>query len=114
MTSVFFVKHPSLLSNGLGQAISLYVPEGYGLALLRRLVYSGCKAIAEREHLKLMLECNKRVFPIDYPETVAGSALASELALESVRKAYCPRPPSKRVNYQLIRQPAPFNPLRLF
>ena len=63
LTSVFLVKHASLLSNGLGQAMTLYVPEGYGLPLMRRLVYSGCKAIGERELLKLMLECNKRVFP---------------------------------------------------
>ena len=65
--SVILVKHQSLLANGLGQAVTLYVPEGYGLGLLRRLVYSGCKAIGEREYLKLMMECNTRVFPQDYP-----------------------------------------------
>ena len=62
-TSIILVKHASLLSNGLGQSMSIYVPEGYGLSMLRRLVYSGCKAIGERELLKLMLECNTRVFP---------------------------------------------------
>ena len=103
LTSVFLIKHPSLLSNGLGQAMTLYVPEGYGLSLLRRLVYSGCKAIGERELLKLMLECNKRVFPQDFPETQAGKDLAQQTAIEAIKTQYCPRPPSKRVNYQLIR-----------
>jgi len=55
--SVLVVKHASLLSNGLGQSFSLYFPEGYSLSLLRRFVYSGCKAIGEREQLKLMMEC---------------------------------------------------------
>ena len=79
--------------------MTLYVPEGYGLGIFRRLVYSGCKAIGEREHLKLMLECNKRVFPHDFPETNAGSELAATLALEEIKADYCPRPPSKRVNF---------------
>ena len=63
LTSVVIVKHPSLLANGLGQAISIYIPEGYSLSLLRRFIYSGCKAIGEREEHKLMMECGKRVFP---------------------------------------------------
>ena len=71
-TSIVLIKHQSLLANGLGQACSLYVPEGFGMGLLRRLVYSGCKAIGEKEHLKLMLECSQRVFPHDFPETQAG------------------------------------------
>ena len=99
LTSVMLVKHASLLQNGIGQAFTLYVPEGYGLALLRRLVYSGCKAIGEREYCKLMLECGTRVFPQDFPETKAGRALLTENAKEAIKKQYCPRPPSKRVNY---------------
>ena len=63
LTSIVVVKHASLLANGLGQAISIFIPEGYGLSMLRRFVYSGCKAIGEREHNKLMLECGKEVFP---------------------------------------------------
>ena len=63
LTSIVLIRHGSLLSNGLGQAISIYIPEGYGLSMLRRFVYSGCKAIGEREHDKLMMECGKRVFP---------------------------------------------------
>ena len=63
LTSLVVVKHASLLANGLGQAISIFIPEGYGLSMLRRFVYSGCKAIGEREHNKLMLECGKEVFP---------------------------------------------------
>ena len=99
LTSVLLVKHASLLANGLGQAFTLYVPEGYGLGLLRRLVYSGCKAIGERELLKLMLECNTRVFPQDYLETKAGKEFSTATALEWIKKNYCPRPPSKRLNF---------------
>ena len=73
VTSIVVVKHTSLLANGLGQAISIFIPEGYGLSMLRRFVYSGCKAIGEREHNKLMLECGKEVFPKDYPEAALSA-----------------------------------------
>jgi len=48
------------------------VPEGYGLQVLRRFVYSGCKAIGIKELLAIHLESGKRCFPYDYPETEAG------------------------------------------
>ena len=83
--------------------MTLLVPEGYALGLLRRFVYSGCKAIGEREYLKLMMECNKRVFPNDYPETKAGSELALAKGIEFVQTKYCKKPPSKRINYQIVR-----------
>ena len=114
LTSVLLVKHASLLANGLGQAFTIYVPEGYGLGFLRRLVYSGCKAIGERELLKLMLECNTRVFPHDFPETRAGKEFLSAKAFESIKTDYCSKPPSKRLNFQILRQPAPFSPQSLF
>ena len=82
VTSVCIVKHQSLLSNGLGQSFTILVPEGYGLSLLRKLVYSGCKAIGEREHLKLMMECNKRIYPYDYYDTSACQVLHRTLAFE--------------------------------
>jgi hypothetical protein len=99
ITSVILVKHASLLANGLGQAFTIYVPEGYGLGILRRLVYSGCKAIGERELLKLMLECNSRVFPHDFPETRAGKEFLSATSYERIKTDYCPKPPSKRLNF---------------
>ena len=114
LTSIIIIKHASLLSNGLGQAVSIYIPEGYGLSMLRRFVYSGCKAIGEREHQKLMMECGKRVFPADYPGTSAAQQFYHNNALDRLRTEYCPKPPSKRVNFQVIRQPAPFNPCVLF
>ena len=94
--------------------MTLIVPEGYGLGLLRRLVYSGCKAIGEREYLKLMMECNKRVFPHDFLETKSGSEIEIAKGLEYLKTNYCTKPPSKRINYQIIRQPAPFFPIKLF
>jgi hypothetical protein len=72
LVTIYIVKNPPLLSNGLGQSFCVIAPEGYGMDLWRRLIYSGCKAIGEREHLKLMMECARRVFPWDYPETKAG------------------------------------------
>lgn len=70
--TVFVAKNAALLNNGLGMSYCIFVPEGYGMGLWRRLVYSGCKAIGEREYLKLMLECGRKVFPYDFPNTAAG------------------------------------------
>ena len=42
--------------NGFGSAFNIIIPEGYGVNLFRRLVYSGCKAIGHREFLSLKLE----------------------------------------------------------
>jgi len=70
--TVFVVKNKALTKSGLGQSFTVLVPQGYGLNLLRRFVYSGCKPIAEREELKLMPECQQRVFPYDYPGCRAG------------------------------------------
>lgn len=70
--TVFLIKNKPLLSTGLGQSFTLLIPKGYGLNLLRRFVYSGCKPIAEREELNLKLECKTRSFPYDYPQTKAG------------------------------------------
>ena len=99
LTSVVVVKHASLLAKGLGQAISIYIPEGYSLSLLRRFIYSGCKAIGEREEHKLMMECGKRVFPEDYPGTNTAKLVYHDNALRFLEEKYCPRPPSKRVNF---------------
>ena len=82
--------------------------------MLRRFVYSGCKAIGEREYHKLMMECGKRVFPADYPGTRSASQYYQQNALDRLKNDYCPKPPSKRVNFQIIKQPAPFNPSVLF
>lgn len=54
--TVFVVKLKTTAS-GLGQAYKVILPPGFGLNFWRRFVYSGCKPIAEREELKLMLEC---------------------------------------------------------
>jgi hypothetical protein len=54
--TIFIVKLKAAAS-GLGQSYKVIVPSGYGLNLWRRFVYSGCKPIAEREELKLLLEC---------------------------------------------------------
>jgi hypothetical protein len=55
--TVYLIKHSPCSSSGLGQSYSLLAPEGYGLDFMRRFVYSSCKAIGAREHMKLMLEC---------------------------------------------------------
>lgn len=78
LVTVLVIRRPPLLNNGLGQSFTVIAPEGYGLALLRRFVYSGCKAIGEREHCNLMLECGRRVFPFDYPQTKAGTETSLE------------------------------------
>lgn len=57
LLTAFVIKNNQLEQQGLGQAYTIILPEGYGLNFLRRFVYSGCKAIGEREELKLLLEC---------------------------------------------------------
>ena len=96
---MFVCKNASLLNNGLGQSYCIMVPEGYGLGIWRRMVYSGCKAIAEREHLKLMMECGRRVFPYDFPNTVAGQKQSLDQAVSYLENDYCLKPSSKRVNF---------------
>lgn len=48
--------------------------------------------------MKLMLECGKRVFPFDYPETKAGKEWMKARAFEEL-ELYSKLPPSKRPNY---------------
>ena len=43
-------------TNGFGASFQIITPEGYGLNLFRRLVYSGCKPIGHREFLSIKLE----------------------------------------------------------
>ena len=55
--SILLVKCPNLTQNGFGTRYQLLVPEGYGQQVLRRMVYSGCRAIALKEYLAINLEC---------------------------------------------------------
>jgi hypothetical protein len=50
-------RNSNVSSTGLGSSYTVIFPEGYGMAMLRRFVYSSCKAIGVREEMKLMLEC---------------------------------------------------------
>jgi glycine cleavage system aminomethyltransferase T len=99
IVTIFIAKNPAPLANGLGQSFTVIAPEGYGMGIWRRLVYSGCKAIGEREYSKLMMECGRRVFPRDYPETNAGQEALMEDAVKYIENDYCLKPASKRINY---------------
>ena len=70
--TVILIKLPDMTANGYGTRFQLLVPQGYGLNVLRRFVYSGCKAIGIKEYLAIHMEAGKRCFPFDYPETAAG------------------------------------------
>lgn len=70
--TLILVKLPALTSSGFGTRYQLIAPEGYGLNLLRRFIYSGCKAIGIKETLSIHLEAGQRCFPYDFPETPAG------------------------------------------
>ncbi len=67
--TVLLVKNESALSRGHGTSYTLYIPQGFGLNILRRLSYSGCKAIGLEEYRHLMLESNKLVYPFDFPNS---------------------------------------------
>ena len=56
MTIIIF-KDPSYgLTNGFGNQYNILIPEGYGLNLWRRFIYSGCKFIGLSEYESLTLE----------------------------------------------------------
>lgn len=93
---------------GFGTTYSLLAPGGYGLAILRRLQYSGCKAIALREWLSIHMESGVRLFPYDFPETTAGRDWL-ELKINEMQEKYLRRPPAKRVNYQVTKCPNIFS-----
>jgi len=63
--------------------------------------------------MKLMLECETRVFPYDYPETKAGRDWMRARALEEI-DVYAKLPPSKRTNYQALKFPTPWLPHEMF
>ena len=70
------------MKSGFGTQYQLIAPEGFGQQLLRRLVYSGCRAIGLKEYLAIRLESGSRMFPYDYPETKAGGEWAKRSGLE--------------------------------
>ena len=71
--TIMLIKLPNLTKSGFGTRYQLIVPEGFGQQVLRRLVYSGCRAIAIKEYLSINLEAGQqRCFPFDFPETKAG------------------------------------------
>ena len=72
VVSIIVVKHQALTEKGFGLSYSIFSPLGYSLNLFRRLIYSGCKAIAIKELMAIHLEAGKRVFPYDFVETPAG------------------------------------------
>jgi len=51
------------MANGFGNSYSLIVPHGYGLPVLRRLVYAGCKAIGRKELDNIRFEAGLLSFP---------------------------------------------------
>lgn len=99
--TLILIKMPTLLQNGFGTQYQILIPEGFGIQTFRRLVYSGCRAIAVKEQMAIHMECGKRCFPYDYPETEAGQNWLKTLSEANV-KEYTSKPPSKRVNYQKI------------
>lgn len=48
--TVIVYKNNNGHNNGFGQSFNILIPEGYGLNIFRRLVYSGCKAIGYKEY----------------------------------------------------------------
>ncbi len=50
-----------------GHRVRLMFPAGYGLDILRRLVYVGCRAIGLKEYKVVKSECKEFNFPEDFP-----------------------------------------------
>mmetsp|Transcript_5445 Transcript_5445/g.9196 ORF Transcript_5445/g.9196 Transcript_5445/m.9196 type:complete len:132 (+) Transcript_5445:1700-2095(+) len=107
--TLILLKLPQISKSGFGQRFRLIVPEGFGLQTLRRLVYSGSRAIGLNEYLSIMSECgSERVFPQDYPETLAGMSWVRSMSLREKLQKHALKPPSKRVNFQILKQQYPF------
>lgn len=105
--TLILVKLPAMTDSGFGTRFLLLVPPGYALSCFRRLVYSGCRAIALKEYLSICMEAQRRCFPYDYPECEAGRHWAKRAMLRRIEE-YMLKPPSKRVNYQKLKFACPF------
>lgn len=99
IVTLILIRLPSICTNGFGTQYQLIAPEGFGQQVLRRLVYSGCKAIGIRELASIHFEAGIRQFPYHYPETEAGQNWLKNYESQNVIQKYALRPPSKRVNF---------------
>eukprot|EP00347_Sterkiella_histriomuscorum_P019211 403342510 len=95
--------------NNFGASFTILIPEGYGLNMLRRFVYSGCKPIGYKEFLAINLEIGNPVFPQDFCHTQVGKE-QGVISLHEQMEHYCKRPSSKRINYQCLNFSSPFMP----
>ncbi|CDW89507.1 ribonucleases p mrp protein subunit pop1 containing protein [Stylonychia lemnae] len=106
-TTVIIYKNQYQLSNNFGASFQILIPQGYGLNLLRRFVYSGCKPIGLKEYLAINMEVMNPVYPFDYLQTQTGQKQGVVKAHQDL-EIYCKRPASKRINYQVYNFSNPF------
>lgn len=103
------VYHQSQLNRGFSEGWDLMVSAEVGTQLFRNLVFSGAKAIGLRDYNFLLFEQGTRVFPDDFPQTLAYHE-HSVSKTEELIASYFKKPSSKRVNYERIGMPFPFFP----
>ena len=96
-------------TNKVEESYMLIFERGYCIDLLRRFVYVNTKAIGLKEYERYKNQNNQLSFPKDYPGTFAYKQYILSRAKTSIGK-YFKKPPSKRVNYQKIKNPSPFYP----
>lgn len=96
-------------TNRVEESYMLIFERGYCIDLLRRFTYANTKAIGLKEYERYKNQHNQLSFPKDYPGTFAYKQYILSRAKISIGKYYR-KPPSKRVNYQKIKNPSPFYP----
>ncbi|TFY59286.1 hypothetical protein EVJ58_g5874 [Rhodofomes roseus] len=88
---------------------TLIIPQGWAMAFLPSLIYTGTRTGGQRERQTQTYEGGCAYFPRDYPFTQAYEEYADEREIEEEDR-WERRPPAKRVNYAKIGTRSPWKP----
>eukprot|EP00475_Leptophrys_vorax_P008992 TRINITY_DN15891_c0_g2_i1.p1 TRINITY_DN15891_c0_g2~~TRINITY_DN15891_c0_g2_i1.p1 ORF type:complete len:675 (+),score=145.97 TRINITY_DN15891_c0_g2_i1:61-2025(+) len=107
---VMLVQFPGIShgKSGFGSGWEVFVSSSWARVVFQSLVHAGARAIGLREQARFAFEAGTVNFPEDFPDSPAGKQFRMHEALE-YKNFWDKRPPSKKVNYQLlgIDQPLP-------
>jgi len=93
-------------SDSLG-GVDVVLPIGAAKKIWLRCVFASARILGVSDRHALHTEAGLHDFPFDFPETLAGDAVASSEASLSIEK-YAKRPPAKRVNHGALAVPCPY------
>jgi ribonuclease P/MRP protein subunit POP1 len=87
---------------------TLMVPNGWGSALWRSLIFAGARFGGLEERQAVDAEHGRPVFPNDYPSSAAYLPYSEKISKELEDK-WNKRPPAKRINYSRLGIQQPFS-----